>query len=46
MQTRIIQVYFEDFSNPEAVKELYAKFDTIDVDVSVLVNNNGLASFG
>ena len=33
-------------SNPEAVKQLYAKLDTIDVDVSLLANNAGIASQG
>ena len=44
VQTKIIQFDFGTLNNPEAVKELYAKLDTIDVDVSLLANNAGVAS--
>ena len=44
VQTRIVQFDFGTLTNPEAVKELYAKLDTIDVEVSLLANNAGVAS--
>jgi 17beta-estradiol 17-dehydrogenase / very-long-chain 3-oxoacyl-CoA reductase len=44
VQTRIVQFDFGRLTNPEAVKELYVKLDTIDVDVSLLANNAGVAS--
>ena len=44
VQTKIIQFDFGTLNNPEAVKDLYSKLDTIDVDVSLLANNAGVAS--
>jgi len=44
VHTRIVQFDFGTLTNPEAVKELYVKLDTIDVDVSLLANNAGVAS--
>lgn len=46
VKTKIIHFDFGTLTNPEAVKELYAKLDTIDVDVSLLANNAGVAFLG
>jgi 17beta-estradiol 17-dehydrogenase / very-long-chain 3-oxoacyl-CoA reductase len=46
VQTKIIQFDFGTLYTAESVNELYVKLDTIDVDVSLLANNAGVASQG
>lgn len=45
VEAKIIQFDFGELNSPEKVQELYAKLDTIDVDVCLLANNAGKAHY-